>query len=152
MTEDEAKILVDFMERRIPFNVFLGMRVTHVSDGVAEMMIPARAELTGDPFRPALHGGVVSSLADTVGGLAVFTQLGQDRIASTLDLRIDYLRPGAVDQDLFACANVVRAGNRVAVTHTTIFQADRSKPIATANAVYNVVTRKTTPHTKDPAP
>ena len=151
MTEEESKILVAFMEQRIPFNVFLGMKVTHVADGVAEMMIPARAELTGDPFRPALHGGVVSSLADTVGGLAVFSQLGQDRIASTLDLRIDYLRPGAVNQDLHARANVVRAGNRVAVTHTLIFQDDESTPIATANAVYNVVTRKQTPHTPKPA-
>ena len=147
MTEEKANVLAEFMEQRIPFNVFLGMKVTHVSDGTAEMMIPARAELTGDPFRPALHGGVVSSLADTVGGLAVFSQLGPDRIASTLDLRIDYLRPGAIQQDLFARATVVRAGNRVAVTHTLIFQEDEAKPIATANAVYNVVARKRTPHT-----
>mgnify|MGYP001460217904 CR=1 FL=1 len=149
MTDEEAKKLVDFMEQGIPFNVFMGMKVSHVSEGVAEMMIPGRPELTGDPFRPALHGGVVSTLADTVGGLAVFTQLGKDRIASTLDLRIDYLRPGAVHQDLFARANVVRAGNRVAVTHTIIFQDDPDKPIATASAVYNVVTRKKTPHTTD---
>jgi len=147
MTQDESERLKAFMEERIPFNVFLGMRVQHVDNGIAEMMIPSRPELTGDPFRPALHGGVVSTLADTVGGLAVFTQLGQDRIASTLDLRVDYLRPGAVDQDLHARATVVRAGNRVAVTHTVIYQDNVDEPIATASAVYNVVTRKMTPHT-----
>ena len=148
MTDLDIQRLIAFWEQRIPFNVFLGMRVTHFDDGVAEMIIPVRPELTGDPDRPALHGGVVSTLADTVGGLAVFTQIGRDRIASTLDLRVDYLRPGAVDRDIHARATVVRAGNRVAATHTVIFQDNVDKPIATANAVYNVVTRKVTPHTE----
>jgi len=143
MNDIDADLLKKFWEQRIPFNVFLGMQVTHFADGVAVMMIPIRPELTGDPDRPALHGGVVSTLADTVGGLAVFTQIGRDRIASTLDLRVDYLRPGAVDKDIYARATVVRAGNRVAATHTTIYQDNIDRPIATANAVYNVVTRKT---------
>ena len=147
MTNIDVERLIAFWEQRIPFNVFLGMRVTEFGDGHAEMMIPIRPELIGDPDRPALHGGVVSTLADTVGGLAVFTQIGRDRIASTLDLRVDYLRPGAIDHDIYARATVVRAGNRVAATHTVIFQSDVEKPIATANAVYNVVTRKLTPHT-----
>lgn len=145
LTEAEAKILIDFMEQHIPFNAFLGMKVQFVRDGEAEMMIPGRPELTGDPFRPALHGGVLSSLADTVGGLAVFTQVGRTRSASTVDLRVDYLQPGAVDQDIFARATVIRAGNRVAATHTVIYQESIDKPIATANAVYNMVTRKQTP-------
>jgi uncharacterized protein (TIGR00369 family) len=142
MTKDESKVLKDFMEYRIPFNVFLGMRVNHLGDGLAEMMIPSRPELTGDPLRPALHGGVISALADTVGGLAVFTQLNKGQLVSTLDLRVDYLRPGAVDQDVVARATVVRAGNRVAATHTVVFQDNFDKPIATANGVYNVATRR----------
>ena len=133
------------MEGQIPFNAFLGMQVTLMNDGEAEMMIPARPELTGDPFRPALHGGVLSTLADTVGGLAVFTRVGRTHIASTVDLRIDYLRPGQVDQNIFARATVLRAGNRVAATHTVVYQDDIDQPIATANAVYNMVTRNKLP-------
>ena len=151
MTKDESKVLKDFMEYRIPFNVFLGMRVNHLGDGLAEMMIPSRPELTGDPLRPALHGGVISALADTVGGLAVFTQLNKGQLVSTLDLRVDYLRPGAVDQDVIARATVVRAGNRVAATHTVVFQDHFDTPIATANGVYNVATRRAkTPSSEEP--
>ena len=145
MTEEESTLLKEFMEQRIPFNAFLGMKVTLMGDGEAEMMIPIRPELTGDPFRPALHGGVLSTIADTVGGLAVFTQIGTTRIASTVDLRIDYLRPGQVDQPILARARVIRIGNRVAATQTVVYQNDIDKPIATANAVYNVVTRDQTP-------
>ena len=139
------------MEQKIPFNAFLNMKVDSLGIGEAIIRIPSRPELTGDPFRPALHGGVISTLADTAGGLAVFTKLEAQHTASTVDLRVDYLRPGAVDEDLYARATVVRAGNRVAATHTVIYQDNEDKPIATANAVYNVVTRKTTPHTTEDA-
>jgi uncharacterized protein (TIGR00369 family) len=145
MTEEENQQLKEFMESQIPFNAFLGMKVTLMNDGEAEMMIPTRPELTGDPFRPALHGGVLSSLADTVGGLAVFTQVGRTHIASTVDLRIDYLRPGQVDINIYARAKVLRVGNRVAATHTVVYQEDIDRPIATANAVYNMVTRNKLP-------
>jgi uncharacterized protein (TIGR00369 family) len=149
MNTDELSRLKAFMEDNIPFNAFLGMKVTQMGDGEAEMMVPCRPELTGDPFRPALHGGVLSALADTVGGLAVFTRVGRTHIASTVDLRVDYLRPGNVDADLYARARVLRAGNRVAVTHTVVYQADLDEPIATASAVYNMVTRKQTPSTPE---
>ncbi len=145
MNPDDAEHLKAFMEHHIPFNAFLGMQVTHMDDGEAEMMIPARPEMTGDPFRPALHGGVLSSLADTVGGLAVFTLVGRTRVASTVDLRVDYLRPGRVDANLFARAKVIRVGNRVAATHTVVFQDNIDEPVATANAVYNMVNREQTP-------
>jgi uncharacterized protein (TIGR00369 family) len=145
MTEEENQQLKEFMESQIPFNAFLGMKVTLMNDGEAEMMIPTRPELTGDPFRPALHGGVLSSLADTVGGLAVFTKVGRTHIASTVDLRIDYLRPGQVDLNIYARAKVLRVGNRVAATHTVVYQEDIDRPIATANAVYNMVTRNKLP-------
>jgi uncharacterized protein (TIGR00369 family) len=145
MTEEENQQLKEFMESQIPFNAFLGMKVTLMNDDEAEMMITARPELTGDPFRPALHGGVLSSLADTVGGLAVFTKVGRTHIASTVDLRIDYLRPGQVDLNIYARAKVLRVGNRVAATHTVVYQEDIDRPIATANAVYNMVTRNKLP-------
>ena len=128
-----------FVENGIPFNVFLGMQVEEARDGMALMRVPTRPELTGDPFRPALHGGVISALADTVAGLAVFTLIQKGQTASTLDLRVDYLRPGNVDEDVHARAEVVRMGSRVAVTQTSVYQADIEAPIATATAVYNVV-------------
>ena len=141
MTDDDLSLIKRFMEEQIPFNAHLGMKVSWMGDGEAEMMIHSQPALTGDPFRPALHGGVISSLADTVGGLAVFTKVGRTRIASTVDLRVDYLRPGDVDADIFARARVLRVGNRVAATHTVVYQHEIDAPIATANAVYNMVNR-----------
>jgi uncharacterized protein (TIGR00369 family) len=120
--------------------------------GEAIIRIPSRPELTGDPFRPALHGGVISTLADTAGGLAVFTKLEAQHTASTVDLRVDYLRPGNVTQDVIAKSTVIRVGNRVAATQTTVYQDDPDAPVAVAAAVYNVIRVKDSKYDKQEAP
>ena len=81
-----------FLER-IPFNRVLGIEIVELSKGEAVFSVPFRPELIGDPDRPALHGGVLSAVADTCGGCAVWSAVGADDRVSTIDLRIDYMRP-----------------------------------------------------------
>ena len=136
--------LVQFMEREIPFNRHLGIRCVRLVRGQCTLLLPWADHLIGDPFRPALHGGVASTLIDTAGGLACFSCLGRasDRV-STVDLRVDYLRPGP-RSDLHCDAKVVRMGNRVAVARMEVYaepREDGAEPFATGHAVYNVVRR-----------
>ena len=63
---------------------------------------------------------------------------------STVDLRVDYLQPGA-PVDLVCRADVVRMGNRVGVMRAEVFSGDPgedARPIATAQGVYNIVRRE----------
>jgi uncharacterized protein (TIGR00369 family) len=131
--------LCRFMEEQIPFNKFLGVKVAAMQGGFARLEIPFRPEFIGDPQRPALHGGVISMLADTAGGLAVWSGLDDERSrVSTIDLRIDYLRPGKLDT-LMAEASVVRLGNRVGVADVRLFHPSAAgETIATGKGVYSV--------------
>lgn len=131
--------LVRFMEEEIPFNRFLGMRCEDVREGFVRITIPFRDELVGDPMRPALHGGVLSALADTAGGLAVWTGATDERSrVSTIDLRVDYLRPGRL-ATLSCEATVVRQGNRVGVADMRLYHPDApEQAVATGKGVYNV--------------
>lgn len=130
--------LVEFFERRIPFNAWLGMKVESLLPGRCRLRVPFRPELVGDPFRPALHGGVLSTLADTAGGLAVFTRVGAlSARVSTVDLRVDYYAPGAL-QDLYADGEVVRVGNRVGVARVVLHPGDPASPVAEGKGVYSV--------------
>lgn len=106
--------LEQFFAEGIPFNKFLGLRLTGLGRGWASAELPFRPELIGDPSRPALHGGVISMMADTLGGGAVFTLVDPGDKVATIDLRVDYLRPGR-PEDLLATAWVIRLGNRVGV-------------------------------------
>ena len=126
------------MEDWIPFNKLLGMRVVELSEGFARVEVPFRPELIGDPSRPAIHGGVMSALIDTCGGAAAFTMITQPDTISTIDLRVDYLRPG--EPRTLVCESMVsRMGNRVASVDGKIFHPDApDRLIATGKAVYNV--------------
>ena len=144
---ERAERLRRMFEAFIPFHRHLGLQVDHVDRGSAVIRIPWRDELLGDPSRNAIHGGVISALADAAGGIACFAMLDkpEDRV-STVDLRVDYLRPGAPG-DIVCEARIVRFGNRMAVTRSHVYVGDlppdddHDKAIATAQAVYNIVRR-----------
>ena len=132
-------VLKQVMEELIPFNRYLGVRVAAARACFCRLEIPFREELIGDPLRPALHGGVLSALADAAGGGAVWTGIEDDRArVSTIDLRIDYLRPARLET-IVAEATVVRLGNRVGVADVRLFHPDKeSESVATGKGVYNV--------------
>lgn len=132
-----------FMEENIPFNALLGLKCESLEAGDATLLMPYRPEFVGDPLRPALHGGTLSALADTAGGAAIFSAVELGARVSTIDLRIDYLRPGRLE-DVWAQAKLVRRGNRVGVSRIVLWQQPRPNKdeersiIAEATGVYSV--------------
>jgi uncharacterized protein (TIGR00369 family) len=132
------KDFLALIQEIIPFNKFLGITIDEAREGFVRLKLPYRPELIGDASRPALHGGVISTLIDTCGGFAVWTQLSIEDRVSTIDLRVDYLAPGAPEA-LVAEATVVRVGNRVGVVDVRCWQPSApSRTVATGKAVYNI--------------
>ena len=141
----EAEIWRTF-EQIIPFNRVLGLKVDSVDSKAPRLRFDMRPELVGNPIRQILHGGVISATLDVAGGLAIglaviaaeaeetpvlhFPNIG------TIDLRIDYLRPGR-GKFFVATGRVVRLGGRVAVAHMELVN-DTGEQIATGSAAYIV--------------
>lgn len=138
MEEKYFNKLIEFMQL-IPFNQYLGMHIDELADGFARMSLPYRDEFMGDIARPALHGGVSSALIDTCGGAALITKIEPNDRLCTIDLRIDYLRPGQCE-GIVVEARVLRIGNRVGVVDMTAFHDNaRDKPIAIGRGSYNII-------------
>lgn len=134
MTDSE---FIDFLNHS-PFHVFLGLKVERTREGYARLRLPFRPEFVGDPRRPALHGGILSTLVDACGGIAVWASGDPHDKVSTIDLRVDYLRP-APAEDLIAVAEVRLLGNRVGNAAVTVHTAaDPDTPLAEGRGVYNV--------------
>ena len=129
------------MEEIVPFNRFLGLRGESVSEGRCVLRLPVRGELVGDPRRPAIHGGVISSLIDTAGGVAAWSALGEDETVSTVDLSVDFLEAAGLDGDLRASAELLRKGNRVCHVRVSVTQGEVL--VAEGRGVYNVHRRGT---------
>jgi uncharacterized protein (TIGR00369 family) len=140
-----AEILRTF-EERIAFNRVLGLKVDSLDPKAPRLRFDMRPELVGNPVRQILHGGVISATLDVAGGLAIalasVTAKAEEGTArhfpniGTIDLRIDYLRPGR-GKYFIATGRVVRLGGRVAVVHMELVN-DTGEQIATGSAAYIV--------------
>jgi len=128
----------DLIENRIPFNAYLGIRLLSLEPGLCRLLVPHGAALVGDTRRDALHGGVISTLVDTCGGFTVWAASGlADRI-STIDLRVDYLKP-AIGCSLVAEGHLKLLGNRVGNAHVVVHaEGDPSLVLAEGRGVYNI--------------
>ncbi|MFI8691554.1 thioesterase family protein [Stutzerimonas kunmingensis] len=120
------------MFERIPFNQALGIELDEVSTSQVVMHLPMKPELVGNFVHGILHGGVIASLLDVAGGamamLGAFDKhrhlTPQERATrlsrlGTIDLRIDYLRPGRGTR-FSASAMLLRSGNKVAVVRSEL--------------------------------
>ena len=126
------------MAEEIPFNRHLGLRVLTVGPGEVKLWLPFRPEFIGDPVRRALHGGVVSMLIDTAGGAVAFASVAEGERISTVDLVVDYLRPGP-PEDIVATARVVRRGNRVCLCMVEVAPKERPAEVfALGRGVYSI--------------
>ena len=139
--------LKGIFEEAISFNQVLGLKITSIRPERVSGAIIMRPELVGSPNR--LHGGVISACLDALGGLAVMAAIGarhMDEVPSqrlhrfgklgTIDLRIDYLRPG-IGERFVLNAEVLRLGSRVATTRMEFLGAD-GKLLSTGAGAYIV--------------
>lgn len=110
----------------MPFNRFLQLVFEEQNDSIA-LRVNWREELTGNPMQKILHGGVTASMLDTIGGLvAIIETIKQTPLSElptlreqlattgTIDMRVDFLRPGR-GNTFVATAEVIRKGSRVVV-------------------------------------
>jgi uncharacterized protein (TIGR00369 family) len=143
------KSLTKFFEQRITFNQVLGLKITSLAPERVTARIAMRPELIGSAAHQRIHGGVIASGLDSMGGLAIMAALGARHMdepplqrmrhfakLATIDLRVDYLRPGTGSVfDLRA--EVLRLGSRVASTRME-FLGEDGKLLSTGTAAYIV--------------
>ena len=79
--------------------------------GTAAIELRFRDDLARAPDERSFHGGVIASLIDMAGHAAVAIKIG--RMAPTIDLRIDYLRPTSGDS-VTARARLLKIGRTIA--------------------------------------
>ena len=144
---DLAARMRKVMEKHIAFNRVLGLRIESMDLNAPKIRFDMRPELLGNPARRILHGGVISAALDVAGGFAIMirmlSRMDPKEVAKggfpnmgTIDLRVDYLRPGR-GRHFIATARVVRMGNRIAVAHMEL-ENDDAELIATGSAAYVV--------------
>jgi uncharacterized protein (TIGR00369 family) len=146
-TVEEFITVINEMFEKIPFNRILGLKVESIGPDCVKTVFEMRDELMGNFKRRMLHGGVISSVIDVTGGLAAVIGI-QEKLhgealearieksfrISTLDLRVDFLRPG-FGKHFVATACVLRSGNKIAVIRIELHN-EQSELIAVGTGSY----------------
>jgi uncharacterized protein (TIGR00369 family) len=115
----------------MPFNHHLGLHVARMyKDGVA-LECELRPEMKN--LHGTLHGGVTATLVDAAIGVAAIALSG-GRLLSTVDLKVNYLRP-AVEGKFHCRAHLEKAGKTLVFGEAKVRDA-RGRVVATGQATY----------------
>lgn len=145
--DDLLHILGDLYENKLPFNQVLGLHIIGLRPDLVKVAFNMKDSLIGNYVQGSLHGGVISSVLDAVGGLTATAGMIQKKIdrpkeeiariivkVGTIDLRVDYLRPGK-GKVFTSSASIMRIGNKVAVTRMELHN-DQHRLIAVGTGTY----------------
>lgn len=113
----------------IPYMKTLDM---HVHEAAGRLTIELRAATLhiGNPWLPALHGGVIGGLLETAAIVQLAHDQDGDSLPKPINVTIDYLRSGRTETT-WARAQVTKRGRRIANVQASCWQSDPDKPIAT---------------------
>lgn len=138
MTENGVdRDLVESLLTTPAYHRWLGLELVDAGPGSVVVGLAARPEFAGDPDSTYVHGGIVATLADVAGDFALITQVGVP--LPTIDLRMDYLRPAALDAQLRATGTVVRRGRSLGVADVVVTDGN-GRQLAVGRGLYSTAT------------
>ncbi len=113
-SDETLAFVAEVFEKQVPFNRVLDLRVDIDDEAQVKVSFRMKDKLVGNFIRGTLHGGVIFSALDVVGGLVAFvnlcprrkSRLTDEEIAlfsrlGTIDMRVDFLRHG-MGEEFFA--------------------------------------------------
>lgn len=148
-SEDARHLISDIFIYHMPFNRELGLELTRHENDFVQLDFSLDKKLIGNAMEHILHGGVIAAVLDVAAGLVCVTSallrqetlIEQDlrrRLAKmgTIDLRVDYLRPGRGNA-FTATGRLLRGGNKISVARVELHNEEENH-IASAVATYLV--------------
>lgn len=105
-----------------PIGALVGMRLVEVGEGRAVFELQP-AEYHYNPIG-SVHGGIAATLLDSAMGCSINTRLPRGVAYTTLELKVNYIRPMTRDTSVVrAEGHVVHLGGRIAVAEGRLVDA-----------------------------
>ncbi|GAA0736164.1 PaaI family thioesterase [Sphingomonas japonica] len=96
----------------------------------AELALPYRDDLVGDPATGVLASGPILSMMDVATAIAIWLRRGAFLPQATLDLRIDYLRGSRPGQAVIGRGECYRITRSIGFVRGQAHDGDPADPIA----------------------
>lgn len=111
-----------------PVAQLIGMRLASAGPGLATFVLDAD-ERHHNPMG-SVHGGVLGDLADAAMGYAVISTLGRDETFTTIEMKVNFLRP--VFRGRLRCHASVESRGKTIVYATADVVNEQNKVVAKA--------------------
>jgi uncharacterized protein (TIGR00369 family) len=122
-------------EAHSPAWSWLGFRLVDAGEGTAVVEMTPTAEMAN--HSGFVHGGIISTLADTAMGRSLRTLKPGVTRAVSFDLKLTFIALAEIGEELRAAGKVVHAGRRTAVTECRV-EGKGGRLVATASATFAV--------------
>ncbi|MDA4111741.1 MAG: PaaI family thioesterase [Thaumarchaeota archaeon] len=132
---DKVQNMQDGKEDLPPIMKTLGMNMVQFGDGKSLLTIHVDKRFH-NPMG-TLHGGIMTDLADASMGVALMSTLGDGESFTTLELKMNFLRP-VYEGELTAESKVLHRGRTIALVES-ILKNSEGKEVARATATQMVL-------------
>ncbi|MFC7535756.1 PaaI family thioesterase [Sphingomonas sp. GCM10030256] len=112
-----------------PYAHLLKLRSEVRDDGSLLFVMPFHDDVVGRPGY--LHGGAIAGLLEFAAYGTLLRAIGEEVTPKPITVTVDYML-GGKDRETFAGAVIERLGRSIANVEAFAWQADRSRPIASA--------------------
>ena len=119
----------------VPFSSFLGLKAEKIGADGIELSARLRPEMLGNPEVGAVHGGIFASVLDVACSYAVIVPTRRSVV--TVDLRVDYHRPGFGDS-FSVRAWLINLGRTLSVAEGEVRNGE-GKLVASGRAVLMLI-------------
>jgi uncharacterized protein (TIGR00369 family) len=120
---ERLQAMIDGTAEPPPVATLVGFRLVAIERGRATFELDAGPQ-HASPLG-TVHGGIVCDVADAAMGVAYVSQLEDDESFTTLELKINFLKP-VWSGTLTAVGEVVKAGRTVGLTRCDVTAEDGS--------------------------
>jgi uncharacterized protein (TIGR00369 family) len=107
----------------VPIGRLLGFHVVAAEPG--RVIVAAQPNAQAYNIMGSMHGGWAASIVDTAMALACLSSLDETQSYTTLDIRVNYLRPITLETgDVRAIGQVLQSGRRLAYCEARVEDAN----------------------------
>ena len=118
---------------------WLGLKLVEAGEGTAVVDMATTEDMAN--HSGVVHGGMISTLADSAMGRSLRTLSPGVVRAMSFDLKLNFINAAKVGEKLRATGHVIHAGRRTVVTECRVEGGD-GRLVATASATFAVTREK----------
>ena len=117
------------------FGRLLGMDFHILAPGIVEYQLVVKEDHLATPV--SAHGGVISALLDAALGVGALSAVcEEDKVVSTVEMKVSFLRPVLLGDSLLAKSEIIKKGNRILFAEAVIYN-QKNALVAKASGTLN---------------